>query len=76
VGSVGQPRDGDPRAAYAIIYGPGEGPGRDGGGGGGHGPAGGVEFVRIPYNIDVTANRIRSIPELSDWLGERLYEGR
>lgn len=58
VGSVGQPRDGDPRAAYAILH-----PDR-------------VEFVRIPYNIDATANKIRAIPELSDWLGERLYEGR
>jgi diadenosine tetraphosphatase ApaH/serine/threonine PP2A family protein phosphatase len=73
VGSVGQPRDGDPRASYAIIYGPGEG--------NGHvspaaGPLGGVEFVRVPYNIDVTANKIRAVAELSDWLGERLYDGR
>ena len=40
------------------------------------GRLGRVEFVRIPYNIDVTANKIRAIAELSDWLGERLYDGR
>jgi diadenosine tetraphosphatase ApaH/serine/threonine PP2A family protein phosphatase len=58
VGSVGQPRDGDPRASYVILH-----PDR-------------AEFVRIPYDVDVTANKIRQIAELSDWLGERLYDGR
>ena len=58
VGSIGQPRDGDPRASYVILH-----PDR-------------AEFVRIPYDIDATANKIRAIPELSDWLGERLYDGR
>jgi diadenosine tetraphosphatase ApaH/serine/threonine PP2A family protein phosphatase len=58
VGSVGQPRDGDPRASYVILH-----PDR-------------AEFVRIAYDVDVTANKIRQIGELSDWLGERLYDGR
>lgn len=58
VGSVGQPRDGDPRASYAILHGDR------------------VEFVRVPYDIDVTAKKIKLIPELSNWLGDRLYEGR
>jgi diadenosine tetraphosphatase ApaH/serine/threonine PP2A family protein phosphatase len=58
VGSVGQPRDGDPRASYVILH------------------ADRAEFVRVPYAIDVTANKIRAIAELSDWLGERLYDGR
>lgn len=58
VGSVGQPRDHDPRAAYAILY-----PDR-------------VEFIRVEYPIDETAKAIKAIPELSDWLAERLYEGR
>jgi diadenosine tetraphosphatase ApaH/serine/threonine PP2A family protein phosphatase len=58
VGSVGQPRDNDPRASYAIIR------------------EDGVEFVRVPYDIDATANKIKSIPELHDWLGDRLYDGR
>jgi diadenosine tetraphosphatase ApaH/serine/threonine PP2A family protein phosphatase len=58
VGSVGQPRDMDPRASYAILH-----------------PAH-VEFVRVDYNIDATAKRIKAIPALSPWLGDRLYEGR
>jgi diadenosine tetraphosphatase ApaH/serine/threonine PP2A family protein phosphatase len=83
VGSVGQPRDLDPRASFAILYGPGEGPhARAAGPTGPNSPAGApgslgaIEFVRVPYNVDVTASKIRSIPQLSDWLGERLYEGR
>jgi predicted phosphodiesterase len=35
-----------------------------------------AEFIRIPYNIDPVAQKIRAIPQLNDWLGERLYEGR
>jgi predicted phosphodiesterase len=58
VGSVGQPRDGDPRASYVILHGDR------------------AEFIRIPYNIDPVAQKIRATPELNDWLGERLYEGR
>ncbi len=58
VGSVGQPRDMDPRACYVILH-----PDR-------------AEFVRVQYDIDVTANKIRAIPALSPWLAERLYDGR
>ncbi len=58
VGSVGQPRDHDPRASYAVLH------------------ADRMEFVRVEYAIDVTASKIKSIPQLSDWLGDRLYEGR
>jgi diadenosine tetraphosphatase ApaH/serine/threonine PP2A family protein phosphatase len=58
VGSVGQPRDYDPRASYAILH------------------ADRIEFVRVEYDIDKTADRIKAIPQLTDWLGERLYEGR
>ncbi|HVZ94933.1 MAG TPA: metallophosphoesterase family protein [Phycisphaerales bacterium] len=58
VGSVGQPRDHDPRASYVILH-----PDR-------------AEFRRVEYDIDVTANKIRATPELSDWLADRLYEGR
>ncbi|MEM9166019.1 MAG: metallophosphoesterase family protein [Planctomycetota bacterium] len=58
VGSVGQPRDGDPRASYAVLH-----PAR-------------VEFVRVAYDIETTAKRIFEIQALSNWLGERLYEGR
>ena len=58
VGSVGQPRDRDPRAAYVIV------------------DDDEVEFIRIEYNIDVTAKKIRDNPQLDDFLGSRLYEGK
>ncbi len=85
VGSVGQPRDKDPRASYAIVYADGdETP--DGGGGGAarrglvaqaSGPdVDQIEFVRIEYDIDVTVKRILAEPMLDDMLGHRLYEGR
>ncbi|MBX3378012.1 MAG: hypothetical protein KF678_13530 [Phycisphaeraceae bacterium] len=35
-----------------------------------------AEFIRVPYNIDATADKIRAIPALSPWLAERLYDGR
>ena len=57
-GSVGQPRDLDPRASYAIIE------------------DDAVRFFRLEYDIDAVVTKIRAIPELLDWLGERLYEGR
>ncbi len=57
-GSVGQPRDLDPRASYAVL-------GEDA-----------VEFHRLEYDVEATAKKIRAVPELSDWLGERLFEGR
>ena len=63
-GSVGQPRDGDPRASYAILD---------------TGDAGAkhrFEFFRIPYEVELTIDKIHAIPELHDWLGDRLREGR
>lgn len=58
VGSVGQPRDFDPRACYTIMH-----PDR-------------LEYVRLEYDIKATADKIKAIPELSAWLGDRLFEGR
>ncbi|MBC7836056.1 MAG: metallophosphoesterase family protein [Phycisphaerales bacterium] len=58
VGSVGQPRDLDPRASYVILH-----PDK-------------AEFIRVAYDIAATAEKIKAIPQLSDWLGDRLYEGR
>jgi diadenosine tetraphosphatase ApaH/serine/threonine PP2A family protein phosphatase len=57
-GSVGQPRDRDPRASYAILH------------------DDRVEFVRLDYDIDAVIGKVTSIPELSDFLGQRLLEGR
>ncbi len=49
-GSVGQPRDGDPRAAYAVL----------------DTDAGSVTFYRSPYQVDETQRRIhaRGLPEM------------
>jgi len=57
-GSVGQPRDLDPRASYAILE--------------DHQ----VEFFRLEYDVDAVVEKIHRVPELSDWLGDRLREGR
>jgi predicted phosphodiesterase len=35
-----------------------------------------VEFRRVTYNIDETAQKIYEIPDLDDFLGDRLREGR
>jgi diadenosine tetraphosphatase ApaH/serine/threonine PP2A family protein phosphatase len=58
VGSVGQPRDGDPRASYAILH-----PDR-------------VEFVRLSYDIETTARKIKAIPKLPEYNADRLFVGR
>jgi diadenosine tetraphosphatase ApaH/serine/threonine PP2A family protein phosphatase len=58
VGSVGQPRDKDPRACYAVVS-PGQ-----------------VRFHRVPYDARTTSDKIRAIPELHDFLADRLLEGR
>lgn len=58
VGSVGQPRDNDPRSSYVILDGDE------------------VIFRRIKYPVDVTAEKIYAIPELDNFLGDRLRQGK
>jgi diadenosine tetraphosphatase ApaH/serine/threonine PP2A family protein phosphatase len=58
VGSVGQPRDGDPRATY-VIY-----------------DDGAITYRRLEYPVEVTAAKIRAIPELDPSLAARLIAGR
>jgi len=58
VGSVGQPRDGDPRSSYVIDC------------------DGVLEFRRVEYPMDRTIEKIYAIPDLDDFLGDRLREGR
>lgn len=58
VGSVGQPRDGDPRACYTILH------------------DGRVTFHRVEYPFEQTIEKIYPIPELDNFLGDRLREGR
>ncbi|MBM4001498.1 MAG: metallophosphoesterase family protein [Planctomycetes bacterium] len=60
VGSVGQPRDNDPRACYVIL----------------DDLTRRLEFRRIDYDFNVTADKIYKIPSLSDTLGDRLKTGR
>ena len=63
VGSVGQPRDGDPRACYAILD--EEESGRRQ-----------VEFRRVEYPFEVTIEKIYRVPSLGNMLGDRLRGGR
>ena len=35
-----------------------------------------ILFRRVVYDIDVTAKQIYAIPDLDNFLGDRLYEGR
>ena len=60
VGSVGQPRDGDPRACYVVLD---EATNR-------------IEFRRVTYSYGDTADKIYKIDELDDMLGDRLASGR
>ena len=63
-GSVGQPRDLDPRASYAILE-TGE-----------NFEPQSVQFIRLEYDIERTVEKIKAIDDLNDWLGERLLQGR
>ena len=63
VGSVGQPRDDDPRPCYAILDTEADG-----------GPT--LTYRRIEYDIDLTVSKIYSEAELSNQLGDRLRHGR
>lgn len=61
VGSVGQPRDKDPRACYVVV----------------HEELGEVriEWRRVAYAIEETVARVLAQPRLDDALGERLRHG-
>jgi len=58
-GSVSQPRDGDPRACYVLL----------------DLKEMKAEIVRVPYNIDLHAEKIRRIAALPGSLADRLYDG-
>jgi predicted phosphodiesterase len=87
VGSVGQPRNGDPRASYVILTDePAEtdtetddatdsetDDATDSETGTG---AIRVEFQRVDYNIDTTAEKIYAVADLDNFLGDRLRDGR
>ncbi len=58
VGSVGQPRDLDPRACYILI------------------DNDTIKYRRVEYDIETTVKKIYAVPELDNFLGDRLREGR
>jgi predicted phosphodiesterase len=58
VGSVGQPRDCDPRSSYVILS------------------ENEIEFRRVNYDPRPTREKILNEPDLDNFLGERLLEGR
>ncbi len=60
VGSVGQPRDNDPRSCYVIL----------------NTEEGSVEFRRVEYSCATTRDKIYGIAELDNMLGDRLMSGR
>jgi len=59
VGSVGQPRDHDPRASYTIY----------------DADRGTFEFKRVEYDVAATAQKIFEQSHLSDSFGARLFAG-
>ena len=58
VGSVGQPRDGDPRACYVVLE------------------DDMIYFRRVEYPVEETIKKIHAVPELDNFLGDRLRDGR
>ena len=88
-GSVGRPKDGDPRAGYALLTPPagsaggdrpdppdrseGDRPGGDGGAAGGAGTWA-VEHVRVAYDVERAARAIEE-STLPDAFAEQLREG-
>ncbi len=60
VGSVGQPRDEDPRPCYVIMDDKLEA----------------LEFRRVDYDVERTIKKIYDIPDLDNMLGDRLRGGR
>lgn len=58
VGSVGQPRDLNPKSCYVILE------------------DDVLRYRRVEYPVDKTAQKIYDTPELDNFLGDRLREGR
>jgi diadenosine tetraphosphatase ApaH/serine/threonine PP2A family protein phosphatase len=75
-GSVGQPRDSDNRASYVILDMKVENVVTDENVKKEVITAERAHFYRLDYPIQPVVDKIHAIKELSDWLGDRLLEGR
>ena len=60
VGSVGQPRDEDPRACYIIL----------------DTDENTVRYHRVEYDVESTRQKIHAVSDLDNMLGDRLLTGR
>ncbi len=60
VGSVGQPRDGDPRSCFVVL----DTEDRT------------VQYNRVEYDVETTRQKIHAVPDLDNMLGDRLLTGR
>lgn len=60
VGSVGQPRDGNPRSCYLIL----------------DPDARTITYVRLEYDVQKTRQKIYAVDDLDNMLGDRLLSGR
>jgi len=58
VGSVGQPRDRDPRSSFVVVN------------------ENSIEFIRVAYDVEATVKKIFDIPDLDNFMGTRLLDGR
>lgn len=58
VGSVGQPRDGNPKSCYVVL------------------DDDVARFRRVEYPLEKTIAKIYDVPELDNFLGDRLRDGR
>ena len=60
VGSVGQPRDGNPRSCFVVA----------------DDEAKTLIYYRVDYDNEKTRSKIYDIPDLDNMLGDRLLSGR
>jgi predicted phosphodiesterase len=79
VGSVGQPRNNDNRASYVILDDgatSADASSDSAGAGANNGAGTTVIFRRVSYDFERTIAKIYEIPDLDNFLGDRLRDGR
>lgn len=82
VGSVGQPRDGDPRACYIVLENENmsdanaEAAAETDVESAIPAPSAKLTYRRVDYGFEETAAKIYDIPDLDNFLGDRLRDGR